>query len=305
MRPFLYSGRAIHATSAAYSYPSSKFQSTTLFVKNKKLILNLSNKPLTMNMYDNENTVQKSFDDQYLSEDLLQAQWAEFTELKKVISEVYLKKGSPLTLLDIGIGSARIARHLCAIPEMWQMIECYEGTDNAEACIKLSQATAKELHIEDKLKVHLLDATHLDQLNKKYDLIICTWFTPGNFYPENFPFDTYNDSDKRLDLSKNEKFTNIFSKAYSLLQSGGEIILGACYIDNDNTRKKQELSYLKMGMKVITNASDSFTATKEQFWSQRFTEEKIKTYLPFAATEDIVFTKLDPYDYAMQIRIKK
>jgi len=258
-----------------------------------------------MNMYDNENTVQKSFNDQYLSEDLLQAQWAEFTELKKVISEVYLKKGSPISLLDIGIGSARIARHMSAIPEMWQMIESFEGTDNAEACIKLSQATAKELHIEDKLKVHLLDAIHLDQLQKKYDLIICTWFTPGNFYPEDFPFNEYNDASERLDLSKNEKFTGVFSKAYSLLQPNGEIILGACYIDNDNTRKKQEQSYLKMEMKIITNASDSFTATKEKFWSQRFTQEKIKAYLPFVKPENIVFTPLDPYHYAMQIRIKK
>lgn len=262
-------------------------------------------KPLTMNMYDNENTVQKSFNDQYLSEDLLQAQWAEFTELKKGISEVYLKKGSPLTLLDIGIGSARIARHLSAIPEMWKMIENYEGTDNAEACIKLSQATAKELNIEDKLKVHLLDAVNLNQLQKKYDLIICTWFTPGNFYPDNFPFNEYNDSHKRLDLSKNEKFTAIFSNAYSLLKTNGEIILGACYIDNDNTRKKQEQSYQKMGMKIITNSSDSFTATKEQFWSQRFTQEKIKAYLPFVNPKNILFTPLDPYDYAMQIRIRK
>jgi len=265
----------------------------------------LSNKPLTMNMYDNENTVQKSFDDHYLSEDLLQAQWAEFTELKKVISEVYIKKGRQLTLLDIGIGSARIARHLSAIPEMWQMIENYEGTDNAEACIKLAQATAEELHIEDKLKVHLLDAVHLNQLTKKYDLIICTWFTPGNFYPDDFPFNGYNDSYKRLDLSKNEKFTAIFSNAYSLLETNGEIVLGACYIDNDNTRKKQELSYQKMGMQIITNASDSFTATKEQFWSQRFTKEKIKAYLPFVKSENILFTSLDPYDYAMQIRIQK
>jgi hypothetical protein len=239
----------------AYFYPSRLLLSRTFIeIKNfyfhnqkQKKILNLSTKPLTMNMYDNENTVQKSFDDQYLSEDLLQAQWAEFTELKKVISEVYLKKGSPLTLLDIGIGSARIARHLSAIPEMWKMIENYEGTDNAEACIKLSQATAKELNIEDKLKLHLLDAVNLKQLQKKYDLIICTWFTPGNFYPDNFPFDEYNDSQKRLDLSKNEKFTTIFSNAYSLLQPSGEIILGACYIDNDNTRKKQEQSYQKNG----------------------------------------------------------
>ena len=81
-----------------------------------------------------------------------------------MISEVYLRKGNPLSLLDIGIGSARIARHLSAIPEMWQMIECYEGTDNSEACIKLSQVTAEELEIEDKLKVHLLDAVNLNQL---------------------------------------------------------------------------------------------------------------------------------------------
>jgi len=200
-----------------------------------------------MNMYDNENTVQKSFNDNYLSEDLLQAQWAEFTELKKVIAEVYLKKRSPLTLLDIGIGSARIARHLSAIPEMWKMIEIYEGTDNAIACVKLAQNTAQELQIEDKLKVHLLNAVDLDQLHKKYDLVICTWFTPGNFYPENFPFNHYNDSKKRLDLSKNEKFTQIFSKAYSLLNTEGEIILGACYIDNNNTRKKRRAVLSKNG----------------------------------------------------------
>lgn len=258
-----------------------------------------------MNMYDNENTVQKSFDDTYLSEDLLQAQWAEFTELKKIISEVYLKKGSPLMLLDVGIGSARVARHLSAIPEMWQMIKLYEGTDNAEACVKLAQTTAKELNIEDKLKAHLLDAINLEQLNNKYDLIICTWFTPGNFYPENFPFENYNSSNKNFDLSTNEKFTSIFSKAYSLLNLDGEIILGACYIDNDITRQKQEQSYLKMGMEIITDAQDSFTATKERFWSQRFTKEKILTYTAFADASKIFFTPLDPYNYAMQIRIKK
>ena len=36
-----------------------------------------------MAMYDNENTVEKSFDPDYISEYLIQAQWAEFVELKK------------------------------------------------------------------------------------------------------------------------------------------------------------------------------------------------------------------------------
>ena len=139
-------------------------------------------------MYDNTNTVQKSFDENYLSEELLQAQWAEFIELKKVIAEIYLKKRSPITILDIGIGNARIVKHLSAIPEMWDMIESYDGTDNAEICVNLSRNTVNKLKIENKVTVYFLDAVKLNQLQKQYDLIITTWFTAGNFYPENFPF---------------------------------------------------------------------------------------------------------------------
>jgi hypothetical protein len=258
-----------------------------------------------MEMYDNENTVHKSFDENYLSEELLQAQWAEFIELKKVIAEIYLKKGSPISILDIGIGNARIVKHLYAIPEMWDMIESYDGTDNAEICVNLSRKVAKDLKIDVKVKVYFLDAVNLNQLQKNYDLIITTWFTAGNFYPENFPFENYNLLSEKLDLSKNEKFTTIFSTAYKMLSKNGEILIGACYIDNENTRKKQEQSYQKMGMTVITDAKDSFTATKERFWSQRFTKEKIYHYFKFVKREKISFTPLDTYDYAMQIRIKK
>ena len=47
-----------------------------------------------MAMYDNENTVEKSFDLNYLSEHLLQAQWAEFVELKKVITRLCKQQGA-------------------------------------------------------------------------------------------------------------------------------------------------------------------------------------------------------------------
>ena len=256
-------------------------------------------------MYDNTNTAQKSFDENYLSEELLQAQWAEFIELKKVIAGIYLKNGSPITILDIGIGNARIVKHLSAIPEMWNMIKFYDRTENAEICVNLSRNVVNKLKIEDKVTVYFLDAVKLNQLQKQYDLIITTWFTAGNFYPENFPFENYNSLTEKIDLSKNEKFDTIFTFAYEMLNANGEILIGACYIDNENTRKKQELSYKKMGMTVITDAKDSFTATKERFWSQRFTKEKIYSYFEFVKQEKISFTPLDPYNYAMQIRIKK
>jgi hypothetical protein len=147
-----------------------------------------------MEMYDNENTVQKSFDTDFITQYSLQAQWAEFIELKKVITELYLNKKAPITILDIGIGNARIPKHLCEIEEIWNMIATYDGTDNAEPCINISNKVITELNIQDKVSAYFFEAVNLNKWNKKYDLIITTWFTAGNFYPENFPFETYKET---------------------------------------------------------------------------------------------------------------
>ena len=135
-------------------------------------------------------------------------------------------------------------------------------------------------------------------------MVVCTWFTPGNFYPDDFDFANYADS-QPLDLTENKKFTRIFSSAYNLLLHGGKLVLGACYKDNHATRLKQQESYGKMGMTVITGEADSFTATKQGFWSQRFTNDKIYDYTSFAKKEQVVFTDLDTYQYAMQVTITK
>ncbi len=258
-----------------------------------------------MGIYETEDSVIRSFDKNFIAEEQLQAQWAEFIELKKVIADQFYLQNRPISILDIGIGSARIPKHLCGIPEIWNMIASYDGIDNATSCINISKKVVADLNIGDKVSVHFLEAHHINSLNKKYDLIITTWFTGGNFYPENFPFETYQESGQRLDLSKNERFEKVFSAAYQLLSSGGEIVIGSCYIDNDNTRKKQEAFYKKIGMTIITDAEDTFTATNEKFWSQRFTKEKMYNYFSYVQYGKIIFTLLDTYDYAMQVRIKK
>lgn len=258
-----------------------------------------------MAMYDNENTVKASFDLSYISEYLIQAQWAEFVELKKVITELSGKKKSPISILDIGIGNARIPKHLCGIKEIWNRVLCYDGTDNAMACIDISNETIADLQLQNKVTAYFFEASDLEQWKKKYDLIITTWFTAGNFYPDDFSFETYNTGTEKLNLEHNSKFEKIFSAAYHLLNPEGEIVLGACYLDNNATRLKQEESYKKMGMAVITDEMDSFTATREGFWSQRFTKEKLINYLSFVDPAMIRFTPLDTYGYAMQVRIKK
>jgi len=256
-------------------------------------------------IYETEDSVTRSFDQDFIPEELLQAQWAEFIELKKIITERFLLKNAPVSILDIGIGSARVPRHLCAVREIWEMVRTYDGIDNAWPCINLSKKVVEDLNIGNKVSVQFLQADEISSLNRKYDLVITTWFTPGNFSPDNFPFENYDPAHQRLDLSKNEKFDKVFSTAYQILNTGGEIVLGSCYIDNDNNRKKQEAFYRKLGMTVITDAQDEFTATKEKFWSQRFTKEKILNYFSYVSPEKILFTPLDTYDFAMLVRIKK
>jgi ssRNA-specific RNase YbeY (16S rRNA maturation enzyme) len=255
-----------------------------------------------MEMYDDPNHVKTTFNEDNLSEYLLQAQWSEFTELKKAISEVHKRKKVNLSVLDIGIGDGRIPKHLSGIDELWNVVESYDGIDVAKNCVDISKKLAKDMKIEDKVKVNLLDAVNLKKLNKKYDLIISTWFTVGNFYPFDFDFKKFTPG---YDMTTNDKFTMIFKQAYEMLKPNGEIIIGSMYMDNESARKKQEESYRHFGWTVITDERDCFTASKEGWWSQRFTKKRVYDYLSFIPRNKISFIPLDTYDYAMMVRIKK
>ncbi len=258
-----------------------------------------------MSIYDTEQSVEKSFDENLIPEEQLQTQWSEFIELKKVITNLYAKNKRPITILDIGIGDGRVVKHLCGILEIWDSIVLYHGIDNADACIAISNRLIEELNIGNKTKISFLEANQLGSVTEKYDIVMTTWFTAGNFYPDDFSFATYKEDGKKLSLASNSRFETIFSNAYKLLNPNGEIVLGAVYIDNENTRKRQEQFYRKLGMEIITDEKDSFTATREKFWSQRFTKKKLIDYFNFVDADKITFTALDTYKFAMQVSVKK
>ena len=258
-----------------------------------------------MSIYDTEQSVEKCFDENFIPEEQLQTQWSEFIELKKVITNLYGINKRPISILDIGIGNARVVKHLCGIKEIWDCISLYHGIDNAATCLAISNKIITVLGINNKTKISLLEANQLSTLTDKYDIVMTTWFTAGNFYPEGFSFETYKEDGKKLNLDTNKRFEKIFLDAYNLLNPHGEIILGAVYIDNEHTRTKQENFYKKLGMEIITNEKDSFTATREKFWSQRFTKEKLLNYFQFVDPNKITFTALDTYNFAMQVSIRK
>ncbi len=58
-------------------------------------------------------------------------------------------------------------------------------------------------------------------------------------------------------------------------------------------------------MTVISSKETPFTATKEGFWSLRFTEERIKDFFDFLRLENIELRPLDTYDFAQMVIITK
>jgi len=257
---------------------------------------------------------QRTLDPKYMTSYHKQTQWAEFTELKKVIGEIYNERKRPLRVFDIGIGTARIPTWLSTVAT-WDKITKYIGIDISPFCVAQSKRIIKLKGIADKVEVVQFDAVDLATgyieflKNGKYDLVICTYFTAGDFKPDEIMLQTKEngliiDYDANT-LKPNKNFIAVFKGAYELLREEGKIIIGSIYYDNDLSRKIQEDFYKKCGMTVITSSKDQFTATKEGFWSERFTHNKIYSYLPWVPKRKIELIPLDDYDFAFMVLISK
>jgi tRNA1(Val) A37 N6-methylase TrmN6 len=246
----------------------------------------------------------RTLDPDFITGHLKQAQWSEFIELKKIISEVAKRKGSPIDILDIGIGDARIPITLAEIEEIWKCIDRFDGIDNSDGVLETAKDNIKRYNLSGKVNIKKFDAKKLNKLldlEQRYDLVICTYFTAGNFFPESFSFDG---EIKNLDHSEIKNvFQKVFKPAFKLLRQSGELILGSIYIDNAISALRQRQLYEKCGMTVINQKL--FTATKEGFWSLRFTEERVREFFDWIESYKIKFIPLDTYNFAMMVRINK
>lgn len=259
-------------------------------------------------MYSNKK-VEKTLDPNFMTPFLRKAQNAEFKELLKVINEINQKLKRPLKILDIGVGNGRVPL-LLSKNSIWEKVKSFIGFDNSNLEIK----QAKQNISDNKIKLVFFDATQLDKVKNfitqiKYDLIICTYFTAGNFKPNEIKLKTNKKgvivSYPQACLNPNKKFIKIFKAAYTLLNPGGKIFLGSVYIDSDNNRKKQEEFYKKCGMKIITTEKDSFTATEEGFWSQRFYDTSLYRHLSWVDKDNLKIIPLDKYKFAEAVILSK
>jgi SAM-dependent methyltransferase len=258
-------------------------------------------------MYENQKA-RRTLDPKYMTEYLRQAQCAEFAGLKKVIIELYEIKGSPINVLDIGVGEARVPVNLAEIPEIWNCIRRYSGIDNVYGILRVAEKNVREKNLSDKVSIRFNDARDLgwkvhDFPGLRYDLVLCTYFTACNLaLPDSYSF-TENANVDDSDIKS--AFQRVFRPAYDLLRPSGKLVLGSVYKDNESTAAKQREFYEKCGMTVISRPSDPFTATKEGFWSLRFSEERVRDLFDWVNHEKIQLIDLDDYDFAMMVIISK
>ncbi|HLD39182.1 MAG TPA: hypothetical protein VJB05_02620 [archaeon] len=269
--------------------------------------------PITNNntMYNSE-VVDHTLDSKYMTDMVKNAQITEFRQLKNIIEKIYLETGRHISILDIGVGYGRIPLLLSRDP-IWRKIKMFIGFDNSLFELQRAKYTIRG-KIKNKTRIIYHDARDIYKkpINKifriKYDLVICTYFTPGNFKPLEIKLDTSKAGrikkyPKNL-LRPNMEFVKIFKNAYKLLNPSGKLVL-TIYNQSDENRIEQEKFYKKCRMHVITGKNDIFTATKEGFWSQRFTKEMIYEHFRWLQKGNIEFIPLDACNFAQIVIISK
>jgi SAM-dependent methyltransferase len=263
-------------------------------------------------MYATKKT-RRTLNPKYLTPYHLQTQWAEITKLKEIIGEAYNALKHPLSVLDIGMGDARVPLWLSNVPT-WNKIAKYVGMDISPYYVAESKRIINDSKFRNKVEVIQFDAVELDMhlaefSKNRYDLVICTYFTAGDFKPNEIELKTKKDrsiADYDINVLKpNKAFVAVFKGAYDLLQEGGKVVIGSIYWDNDLARRIQEDLYKRCGMTIITSSKDLFTATKEGFWSERFDQHRIYGYLSWVPPRNIELIHLDDYNFAVMVIIRK
>ena len=132
-----------------------------------------------------------------------------------------------------------------------------------------------------------------------YDLVYCLYFTPGNFRDVSDDLETYTDAY----LDRNPAFIRIFSKFYAALKKGGQMFL-TVYKDVPAAEAEQRDFYRKTGQQVLTAPGSRFVATREKFWSVRFTRESMLSNLSASGitAENVLFHDLNEMSWLVEIQ---
>ncbi|MCK5609945.1 class I SAM-dependent methyltransferase [Candidatus Pacearchaeota archaeon] len=230
-------------------------------------------------------SVQRTLDNSYVPESILEARLVQ----DRIIRERF--EGKALRIADIGCGDGYHGEVFAP--------DCvsYHGFEISSEMAEKTRQRWQESGLNNTEVTHG-DASKIELKPNSYDVAWSLYFTSGNFREEFDDISKYNDAY----LDQNPAFIGIVSNFYRALRFGGRLFL-TVYKDRPETEEAQRTFYKKTGQTVVTPKGSRFVATKENFWSVRWTEESMLSNLAACGIqpEQVKFNDLNDISWLVEV----
>ncbi|MBM80704.1 MAG: hypothetical protein CMJ78_08940 [Planctomycetaceae bacterium] len=198
----------------------------------------------------------------------------------------------PFKIADIGWGNGYHADLFSAVCEL------YHGF---EISPQIAQ-TARELWMTNGIENAEIfdgDVAAVSLSRDFYDFVFCLYFTPGNLRDKSDDLAMYNDEY----LDQNPQFIRILSQFYEAIKPGGSMYL-TIYQDVPEAEAAQYDYYENTGQNVATPPGSRFVATKEGFWSVRFTKDSLLSNLSAFGIDSsaVIFNELNEISWLVEVK---
>ena len=195
-------------------------------------------------------------------------------------------------IADIGCGNGYHAVMLAPFSLL------YHGFEISPAIAETARARWQEEEIENA-QVFVGNAAEAELEDEFYDVVLCLYFTPGNFRDQSDDLSLYSDAY----LDRNPGFINVMSRFYRAMKIGGSMFL-TIYKDTPEAEAAQIDFYENTGQHVVTPPGSRFVATAEGFWSVRWTQESMLSNLGECGIrpDDVVFNDLNAIAWLVEVK---
>jgi len=198
----------------------------------------------------------------------------------------------PYKIADIGCGNGYHAVMLAPVSLL------YHGFEISPAMVETARALWREENI-DNAQIFAGEAVEAELEDEFYDVILCLYFTPGNFRDPSDDLDFYSDAY----LDRNPQFVRVVSRFYRAMKIGGSMFL-TIYKDMPEAEAAQIDFYENTGQHVVTPPGSRFVATAEGFWSVRWTRGSLLSNLSECgiSPDRVVFNELNAIAWLVEIK---
>jgi SAM-dependent methyltransferase len=207
----------------------------------------------------------------------------------KVLVERF--RGQALNIADLGCGDGYHGEIFAPAGGV------YHGYERAPEIARLAAERWQQANLVNA-RLILGDLALAEPPSAFYDLVFCLYFTPGNLRDSSRDLSFFTDEY----LDHNPVFIGIVSRFVGALKPGGRMFL-TIYKDVPEAEAAQFDFYLNTGQHPITPQGSRFVATKEGFWSARWTRRSMLSNLRECGVneKEVTFNNLNQIAWLVEI----